>query len=182
MRVSLGALRDHVLHEDFVADLHGFLATSGLPPERLELRIAEKIFVARISPTCVRCSGSACSSSSTRSAATSALWPLLARAPVWGLQLDRAWVQALGNDAVARNVCRAGISVARALSLTPIATGVDDEAQRQALLELGCQYGIGDLSAALRRAPRRCCTPQRPRRALRRRADISGSRLTPAVM
>ena len=54
--------------------------------------------------------------------------PLLARAPLWGLQLDRAWVTALRNDDVARKVCRAGISLATALGLTPIATGVDDAA------------------------------------------------------
>jgi EAL domain-containing protein (putative c-di-GMP-specific phosphodiesterase class I) len=69
----------------------------------------------------------------------------LARAPLWGLQLDRAWVTALGGDAVARSVCRAGTAMAAALGLTPIATGVDDEAQRNVLLELGCSQGLGDL-------------------------------------
>jgi EAL domain-containing protein (putative c-di-GMP-specific phosphodiesterase class I) len=145
VRISLGALRDHVLHDDFVTDLNAFLAESGLPPERLELRIAEKLLVARdltdFRPLqrlgvqfVVDEVGRDVSSLSA-----------LARAPVWGLQLDRAWVEALGSDAVARKVCRAGISMATALSLTPIATGVDDEAQRNVLLELGCRYGIGDL-------------------------------------
>ena len=73
----------------------------------------------------------------------------LARAPIWGLQLDRAWVSALRSDAVAHNVCRAGIAMAAALGLTPIATGVDDEQQRAALLDLGCRYGIGDLYGSL---------------------------------
>jgi len=49
---------------------------------------------------------------------------LLARAPIWGLQLDRAWVTALRSDAIARKVCRAGIGMAAALGVTPIATGV----------------------------------------------------------
>jgi len=35
--------------------------------------------------------------------------------------------------------------MATALELTPIATGVDDDAQRKVLLELGCRYGLGDL-------------------------------------
>jgi EAL domain-containing protein (putative c-di-GMP-specific phosphodiesterase class I)/GGDEF domain-containing protein len=145
VRISLGALRDHVLHEDFVADLHGFLAGSGLPPDRLELRIAEKVLVARDPSdfrSLQRLGVQFVVDEVGRDVSSLAS---LARAPVWGLQLDRAWVQALGSDAVARTVCRAGISVAKALSLTPIATGVDDEAQRQGLLELGCQYGIGDL-------------------------------------
>jgi EAL domain-containing protein (putative c-di-GMP-specific phosphodiesterase class I) len=49
------------------------------------------------------------------------------------------------TDEVALKVCRAGIGVAAALGLTPIATGVDDQAQRCALIELGCRYGMGDL-------------------------------------
>jgi EAL domain-containing protein (putative c-di-GMP-specific phosphodiesterase class I) len=69
----------------------------------------------------------------------------LARAPIWGLQLDRAWVTALRGDTVARKVCLAGISMATALGLTPIATGVDDAGQREALLSLGCRHGSGDL-------------------------------------
>jgi EAL domain-containing protein (putative c-di-GMP-specific phosphodiesterase class I) len=51
----------------------------------------------------------------------------------------------LRNDEVALRVCRAGIGVAAALGLTPIATGVDDQAQRRALLDLGYRYGSGDL-------------------------------------
>jgi EAL domain-containing protein (putative c-di-GMP-specific phosphodiesterase class I) len=54
-------------------------------------------------------------------------------------------VTALRRDAVALRVCRAGIGVAAALGLTPIATGVDDQAQRDALLALGCSLGSGDL-------------------------------------
>ena len=148
VRISLGALRDHVLHEDFVADLNRFLSDAAVPPERFELRVAEKVFVARdcadfrslhrlgvqfVVDEVGRGAGSLAS---------------LARAPVWGLQLDRAWVSALRSDVVAHNVCRAGIAMAAALGLTPIATGVDDEAQRAALLELGCRYGIGDLYAS----------------------------------
>jgi EAL domain-containing protein (putative c-di-GMP-specific phosphodiesterase class I)/GGDEF domain-containing protein len=149
VRISLGALRDHVLHEDFVADLHHFLSDAGVPPERFELRVAEKVFVARdcadfrslhrlgvqfVVDEVGRGAGSLAS---------------LARAPICGLQLDRAWVSALRSDVVAHNVCRAGIAIAAALGLTPIATGVDDEQQRGALLQLGCRYGIGDLYGSL---------------------------------
>jgi EAL domain-containing protein (putative c-di-GMP-specific phosphodiesterase class I) len=71
--------------------------------------------------------------------------PSLARSPLWGLQLDRAWAIAVRTDKVANKVCRAGISMATSLGLVPIATGVDDQAQRDALLEMGCRYGSGDL-------------------------------------
>jgi EAL domain-containing protein (putative c-di-GMP-specific phosphodiesterase class I)/GGDEF domain-containing protein len=145
VRISLGALRDHVLHEDFVADLQAFLAEGAVPPERLELRIAEKVFVARDSSdlrSLQRLGVQFVVDEVGRGVSSLAA---LAKAPVWGLQLDRAWVQALRQDHIARNVCRAGIAMATALSLTPIATGVDDVTQREALLELGCQLGTGDL-------------------------------------
>jgi EAL domain-containing protein (putative c-di-GMP-specific phosphodiesterase class I) len=75
--------------------------------------------------------------------------PSLARAPLWGLQLDRAWTAAIRADEVARSVCRAGLSVANAFGLAPIATGVDCEQQRDVLLEMGFHYGTGDLFPAL---------------------------------
>jgi EAL domain-containing protein (putative c-di-GMP-specific phosphodiesterase class I) len=145
VRISLGALRDHVLHEDFVADVHGLLAQSGLPPDRLELRIAEKVLVARDLSDLRSLERRGVQFVVDEVGRDASSLASLARAPVWGLQLDRAWVQALASDAVARTVCRAGIAMAGALSLTPIATGVDDEAQRSVLLELGCAYGMGDL-------------------------------------
>jgi EAL domain-containing protein (putative c-di-GMP-specific phosphodiesterase class I)/GGDEF domain-containing protein len=143
--ISFGALRHHILHEDFLDDVAGLIADGGVPAERLELRIAEKVFITReprhfeplrrlglrlVVDEVGRGMGSLDS---------------LARAPIWGLQLDRAWVAALRVDAVARKVCRAGINMAAALGLVPIATGVDDAETRDALLELGCTYGSGDL-------------------------------------
>jgi EAL domain-containing protein (putative c-di-GMP-specific phosphodiesterase class I)/GGDEF domain-containing protein len=148
VRISLGALRDHVLHEDFVGDLRALVADDAVPPERLEVRIAEKVLIARDSSDLralhelgVRFVVDEVGRGTSSLAA-------LARAPVWGLQLDRAWVQGLRADHVSRNVCRAAVAMAIGLGLTPIATGVDDEEQRAALLDIGCLYGLGDLYAA----------------------------------
>ncbi len=145
VRISFGALRHHILHEDFAADITRFLAEGAVPAQRLELRIAEKTFLA-CDPMVLRSLerlgvqlvvdevGRGLGSLDT-----------LARAPIWGLQLDRAWVTALHGDEVALKVCRAGINMAHALGLTPIATGVDDQEQRDQLLALGCRHGSGDL-------------------------------------
>jgi EAL domain-containing protein (putative c-di-GMP-specific phosphodiesterase class I) len=149
VRISLGVLRDHVLHEDFVKDLQGFLADAAVPPERLEVRIAEKAFVARDSADLRSLQQLGVQFVVDEVGRGGSSLASLARAPIWGLQLDRAWVQALRSDDVARNVCRAGIAMATALGLTPIATGVDSEGERDALLELGCRYGLGDLYGAV---------------------------------
>ena len=148
VRISFGALRHHILQADFVADLSAFLAAGGVPAERLELRISERSFISA-DPAAI----SALSRLGVRLVVDEvgrglASLDALARAPVWGLQLDRAWVSTLRNDPVALKVCRAGIGVARALDLTPIATGIDDPQQRLALLSLGCRLGSGDLYQA----------------------------------
>jgi EAL domain-containing protein (putative c-di-GMP-specific phosphodiesterase class I) len=145
VRISLGALRDHVLHEDFVRDLHALLAEQAVPAERLELRIAEKVLVARDSADLRSLERLGVQFVVDEVGRGVSSLEALARAPLWGLQLDRAWVASLRGDDLARDVCRTGIALAKALSLTPIATGVDDVEQRDALLALGCWYGLGDL-------------------------------------
>jgi EAL domain-containing protein (putative c-di-GMP-specific phosphodiesterase class I)/GGDEF domain-containing protein len=146
VRLSFGALRHHLLQDDFVDDIGRFLAEGGMPASRLELRIAERTFASMNASICQSLGklgvqivvdevGRGFASSLDR----------LARAPIWGLQLDRAWTTALRADEVALKVCKAGISAAVALGLTPIATGVDDAAQRDALVALGCRHGSGDL-------------------------------------
>jgi EAL domain-containing protein (putative c-di-GMP-specific phosphodiesterase class I) len=145
VRISLGALRDHVLHEDFVADMQALLSDAAVPPERLELRIAEKVFVARDCSDLRALQRRGVQFVVDEVGRGAGSLAALARAPIFGLQLDRAWAEALCTDGVARNVCRAGLAMAKALALTPIATGVDSERQRAALLDLGCRFGLGDL-------------------------------------
>jgi EAL domain-containing protein (putative c-di-GMP-specific phosphodiesterase class I)/GGDEF domain-containing protein len=143
--ISFGALRHHVLHEGFLNDVSRLVSDGGIPAERLELRIAEKVFITRD-----RSHAEALKRVGVRLVVDEVARGIgsldsLARAPIWGLQLDRPWVAALRTDPVARKVCRAGIEMAAALGLVPIATGVDDADTRDALLELGCSYGSGDL-------------------------------------
>ncbi|HXY76198.1 MAG TPA: GGDEF domain-containing phosphodiesterase [Steroidobacteraceae bacterium] len=145
VRISFGALRHHVLQEEFAKDIEEFLAEGPVPVERLELRIAERALVARDAVNLERLGRLGVQLVVDEVARGMGSLDLLARAPIWGLQLDRAWVTALRNDPIARKVCRAGIGVAQALGLTPIATGVDDAEQREALVAMGCRHGSGDL-------------------------------------
>src|SRR5438477_451670 len=145
VRLSFGALRHHVLHEDFAADIGRILSDGAVPAERLELRVSERALIARDAVD-LRCLGQLGVQLVVDEVGRGmGSLDLLARAPIWGLQLDRAWVTALRSDAVARKVCHAGIGMATALGVTPIATGVDDPEQREALLALGCRLGSGDL-------------------------------------
>jgi predicted signal transduction protein with EAL and GGDEF domain len=145
VRVSFGALRHHVLHEEFAADIGRMLADSQLPAERLELRIAERALIARDSSDLTGIARLGVRIVVDEVARGMGSLDLLARAPLWGLQLDRAWVSGLCSDPLARKISRAGIGIAHALGLTPLATGVDHSEQRDALRALGVRQGSGDL-------------------------------------
>jgi predicted signal transduction protein with EAL and GGDEF domain len=145
VRISFGPLRHHVLHEDFFKDIQEFIAAGKVPAARLEIRIPESTF-AVLSPTfCAPLVGLGVQLIVDEVGRGLGSLDQVARAPLWGMQLDRAWVEALKTDPVALRVCRAGIAAASALGMCPIATGVDDAGVRQALLSLGCHYGSGDL-------------------------------------
>jgi EAL domain-containing protein (putative c-di-GMP-specific phosphodiesterase class I) len=146
VRISFGAPRQHILHESFIGDIERFLADSALPAERLELRIPVKVCFAR----------APCDFDSLARRGVQFViddlgrgmdWPLdwLSRAPMHGLQLNRCWVKAMQSDPNALTLCRAGLAVAKALALVPIAANVDEPAQRETLLALGCLQGSGSL-------------------------------------
>jgi EAL domain-containing protein (putative c-di-GMP-specific phosphodiesterase class I) len=144
-RLSFGPLRHHLLQDGFVDDVSRMLGKGGLPASRLEIRISERTFAVMNLSLYQELQRLGVQIVIDEMGRGFGSLDRLARAPIWGLQLDRAWVTALRIDNVAFRVCRAGISAAIALGVTPIATGVDDAAQREALLQLGCRHGSGDL-------------------------------------
>ena len=145
VRISFGALKHHLSHEEFVEDFTRLLHSGAIPPQRLELRIAERNLGVR-PPTDLNPLAAAGVQLMVDEVGRGTMSPeWLARAPIHAMQLDRGWVVAARKDAVALKVCRASIAVARALDLTPIATGVDDAEQRNLLAALGCVQGSGDL-------------------------------------
>jgi predicted signal transduction protein with EAL and GGDEF domain len=135
-RISFGPLRDHIFHDDFVADVERVLARAVLPPERLELRIAERAFVARETPALrtLQQRGVRIVVDEAGRGVTSLV--SLATAPIWGFQLDRASVSALREQDDKQ--------ISRATALKVCRAVIDDRAQRDELLAMGCRYGTGD--------------------------------------
>jgi EAL domain-containing protein (putative c-di-GMP-specific phosphodiesterase class I)/GGDEF domain-containing protein len=145
VRISFGALRHHILHEDFISDISRLISAGEIPAERLELRISERTLI----------SADAAAFQSLREMGVDLVvdevgrglssLDQLARARLSGMQLDRSWATAIRHEPIALGVGRAAVSMAIALGITPIATGVDDADQCRALSDLGFRHGMGDL-------------------------------------
>jgi EAL domain-containing protein (putative c-di-GMP-specific phosphodiesterase class I) len=67
----------------------------------------------------------------------------LAELPVHVLKIDRSFVHDLPNHQSAANLVKAIIRMARSLSMTPIAEGVEMEEQSEFLVEHGCHLAQG---------------------------------------
>lgn len=145
VRLSFGALRHHVLSDSFLPDIKELLAKGVLKPQRLELRIAERSYLTRDVNVWRSLAHLGIRLVVDEFGRQVSSLDLLARVPLWGVQLDRSWVTAIDVDPVARRVCGAIVNVASALGLTPIATGIDSVARRDLLARLGCSQGLGDL-------------------------------------
>jgi predicted signal transduction protein with EAL and GGDEF domain len=145
IRLSFGALRAHALDERFLADLRRAIVDTALPAERLEIRLAESAVVSRDPSEFMPLRDLGVRIVADEMGRELVPLPRLAGAPVWGLQIDRAWGSQLPGDALAQRVCAAVVGVARGLGFTPLASGLDSAAHRDALLEMGCEQGTGDL-------------------------------------
>jgi EAL domain-containing protein (putative c-di-GMP-specific phosphodiesterase class I) len=145
IRLSFGALRAHALDERFLADLRRAIVDTALPAERLEIRLAESAVVSRDPSEFMPLRDLGVRIVADEMGRELVPLPRLAGAPVWGLQIDRAWGSQLPGDELAQRICAAVVGVARGLGFTPLASGVDTQAHRDALLKMGCEQGTGDL-------------------------------------
>lgn len=69
----------------------------------------------------------------------------LQRFPLDELKIDRSFVSSLPDDARNATIVAACVKLARDLGLRSVAEGVENQAQRDALLELGCDQAQGYL-------------------------------------
>jgi len=122
------------------------LAATELDPARLVLEITESVLLeeGRISVDLLgelRALGVRVSLDDFGSGYSSLSY--LRRLPLDAVKLDRAFISALAETAVDRQIVAAIVQMARALSMTVVAEGVETVAQWACLRELGCHLAQG---------------------------------------
>jgi diguanylate cyclase len=150
MRVAVNISGAQLRHDDLVDHLRGCLQRHGIPPSRFTCEITETVAMEdtrvtheafeRLRELGVHVSiddfGTGHSSLAT-----------LRKLPAAELKIDRAFVTDLDTSSEARLIASAIVNMAHTLDLRVVAEGVETEAQRDWLVQMGCDELQGYLFA-----------------------------------
>jgi c-di-GMP-specific phosphodiesterase len=148
--ISANVLGHDVEREDFVAETLAVLGAADLPAGTVRLEVTEQQ-VLRDPPRVARQlarlreAGVKILFDDFGSGFSSFTW--LTRLPADALKFDHTLIAGIAARAAHFKIARAMIGLAHELGLETIAEGVETEAQRDILAELGCDYAQGHLYA-----------------------------------
>ena len=144
--INVSARQFH--HPDFVTDVLSALQKTGANPHKLELELTESQLVQDIEALInkmgqLRAHGVRFSLDDFGTGYSSLSY--LKRLPLDQLKIDRSFVRDLLDNASDTAIVRTILALGQALELRVIAEGVESQAQRDALLSLGCRHFQGYL-------------------------------------
>src|SRR5690606_1981887 len=141
----------HFQHGDFDARLLRVVAAAGLPPERVRIEVTEGALLANTEQVCAmlaRLQAAGVRAALDDFGTGYSSLGYLNRFPIQALKIDRSFAAGPGSGDAAADACASAIvALGRSLGLEVLAEGIETEAQRAALIELGCRVGQGYLFA-----------------------------------
>ena len=150
VRVAVNVSYRQFLGDDLAEVVGGVLQEYGLPGAALELEFTERVLI-EDAPDTIRTFAAlrelgVVLTIDDFGEGYSAL-NYLRRLPIHGLKLSQLFVAGVPNNKSDIAVCQAVAGIARSLGLGLVAEGIESEAQRQFLLQLGVPIGQGFLFA-----------------------------------
>lgn len=151
LSLSLNIAPRQLLGEGFVGRITRELAASALDPRQVTLEITEELLLDDLDLAARRLAG--LREAGLRIAlddfgAGFCNFDYLKRLPLDALKLDRSMVRGIAHEPRDLAVLQAIVTLARALELVVIAEGIEDAAQRDAVVGEGCAYWQGFLGSA----------------------------------
>ena len=150
LRMSVNVSQIQFRHPEFLEKLRSALADTGINPKCLELEITESVamedpdFMLETLHKVRKMDISiAIDDFGTGYSSLSHLRQL----PIDRLKIDRAFVTELNSAVLGGHIASMVIELGRNLNLTVIAEGIEEEAQAETLLRMGCHEGQGYLYA-----------------------------------
>ena len=150
MRVAVNISGHQLRQDDLVQHIEAQLRKHGIPPGRLTCEITETVAIEDTTQTRrafeqLRRAGLHVSIDDFGTGHSSLA--TLRRLPAAELKIDRTFISDLASGDRARSIVQAILQLARRLDLRVVAEGVETEAQRDALVALGCDELQGYLFA-----------------------------------
>ena len=144
INVSAGQFR----RPDFVSQVLSAVDKAGADPRKLKLELTESMMLENVEDiiakmTALKAHGIGCSLDDFGTGYSSLSY--LKRLPLDQLKIDRSFVQELANGSSDAAICSATIDLARNLRFKVVAEGVETDAQRNYLKEIGCDFLQGYL-------------------------------------
>jgi diguanylate cyclase (GGDEF)-like protein/PAS domain S-box-containing protein len=150
MRVAVNVSYKQFLSEDLARTIQGVLAEYALPGSALELEFTERVLIEDAPDTLLTFAAlrdlGVVLTIDDFGEGYSAL-NYLRRLPIHGLKLSQLFVEGVPGNQSDVAVCQAVAGIARSLGLDIVAEGIESEAQRQFMLQLGVPVGQGFLFA-----------------------------------
>ena len=146
--VSVNVARGDLYQGDLVERIDKLVTEHGLPHDSVRFEILERAYVrdeASIGPVLQELRGRGFKVEMDDFGTGESSLGMLADMEVDALKLDRSFLRAGLLDRRRIEVIRAVVQLAHALDMDVIAEGVEYEGQRDALLDLGCNYAQGYL-------------------------------------
>lgn len=144
--VSVNLSPNQLLGENLVGQVKEIMERNHMPPAELKLELTESAVVERPELAMVILNRLVELGSSLAlddyGTGYSGL-DHLQRYPIATLKLDRAFIAPLPDSAQSFEIVRSSIGLAHSLGMKVVAEGIETEAVREALLQLGCEYGQG---------------------------------------
>jgi len=146
LRVSINVSPKQLAHPGFTEVVLAALASTGTPPEEIELEITESTLISEGGPavsTVRRLRELGISIAIDDFGTGYSSLAHLQRFPVDRLKLDMSFIAGMATDGGA--LVAAAVDLAHALGLQAVAEGVETDEQRKLLLDSGCTQGQGYL-------------------------------------
>lgn len=144
--VSVNLSPNQLTCESLVDDVKAIIARHNMPPAELKLELTETVIVEhpeialRILDRLVE-SGSSLALDDYGTGHSGL--GHLQRYPISTLKIDRAFIDPMMESAQSLEIVHSSIDLAHSLGMNVVAEGVETEAARKKLLELGCDFGQG---------------------------------------
>lgn len=144
--VNVSALQFH--QDDFVQQVQDALKASGANPQRLKLELTETLLVSNVDSiiskmNALKAIGVSFSMDDFGTGYSSLSF--LKRLPLDQLKIDQSFVRGILTDANDAAIAKMVVALSQSMGLSVIAEGVESEAQRHALADMGCQTYQGYL-------------------------------------